>query len=229
MGSSENFRLKWNDYESSVSGAFRELRQDADFFDVSLSCDESHGRTLQAHKVILSACSAIFKSMLKEQLAFSSPTAHLLIYLRGVRYSELSSILDFVYQGEVHVHQDGLDAFLAVANDLQIKGLIKKDDPGETSRHESHSSSGSPRKRPRKANSKWDESVTPRIKSESETSPVDASDFLGTDEGCSLEDGDEHLDDMEGDCSMDAFNNLRDPNLAEGKIAMEKLVALRCL
>ncbi|TRY61978.1 hypothetical protein TCAL_01786 [Tigriopus californicus] len=212
MGTSENFRLKWNDYESSVSGAFQELRQEGDFFDVSLSCDESHGRTLQAHKVILSACSTVFKDMLKEQLTFSSPTAHLLIYLRGVRYSELSSILDFVYQGEVNVHQDSLDSFLAVAKDFQIKGLIQR---GQN-KDEGHT--GPSRKRHRKSNYSSSEPVAPIIKAEGENlaAPVDVSDFLGTEDGDnSMRENVDQLDDTDGESSLDAFDSLRDPNLTE--------------
>ena len=40
MGSSEKFCLRWNDFERNISGAFRELREDKDFFDVTLACDE---------------------------------------------------------------------------------------------------------------------------------------------------------------------------------------------
>ena len=48
-----------------------------------------------------------------------------MIYLRGVRTCDLESVLDFMYQGEVNVAQDDLNSFLAVAEDLQIKGLTQ--------------------------------------------------------------------------------------------------------
>jgi hypothetical protein len=48
MGASEKFCLKWNDFETNISGAFRELREEKDFFDVTLACDDSQ---IQAHKV----------------------------------------------------------------------------------------------------------------------------------------------------------------------------------
>ena len=51
--STEKFCLRWNDFENNISSAFRELRDDKDFFDVTLACDDEQ---LQAHKVILSAC-----------------------------------------------------------------------------------------------------------------------------------------------------------------------------
>jgi len=64
MASSEKFCLRWNDFESNISTAFQELREDKDFFDVTLACDESQ---IQAHKVILSACSQFFRTVLKKQ------------------------------------------------------------------------------------------------------------------------------------------------------------------
>lgn len=49
-----------------------------------------------------------------------------MIYLRGVRLSDLESVLDFMYHGEVNVAQSDLNSFLAVAEDLQIKGLTQQ-------------------------------------------------------------------------------------------------------
>ena len=37
---SEKFCLRWNDFEGNISAAFRELRDDKDFFDVTLACDD---------------------------------------------------------------------------------------------------------------------------------------------------------------------------------------------
>jgi len=123
--SSENFCLRWNDFESNVSGAFRVLRDEADFFDVTLGCAEP-GKSLQAHKVILSACSSTFKQMLRDQ-ARSSAHPHPYIFLRGVSFCDLSAVLDFMYHGEVNVAQEDLNSFLAVAEELQIKGLTQKE------------------------------------------------------------------------------------------------------
>ena len=46
--SSEKFCLRWNDFETNISSAFRDLRGDKDFFDVTLACDDNQ---LKAHKV----------------------------------------------------------------------------------------------------------------------------------------------------------------------------------
>jgi len=150
MGASgtDNFCLRWNDFAENVSGAFKELRSESDFFDVTLACTDSGSRTLQAHKVILSACSNFFKSTFRQQThANKHPSPY--IYLRGVTYNDLTSILDFIYNGEVNVAQEELNSFLAVAEELQIKGLTNRDSNSSSTNNASESSpssSATPRK-----------------------------------------------------------------------------------
>jgi len=116
MGS-EKFCLRWNDFETNISSAFRELRDDKDFFDVTIACDDEQ---IQAHKVILSACSPFFRNILRR-----NPHEHPLLYLKGVKYTDLQSVLNFMYHGEVNVAQEELNSFLAVAEDLRVKGLTQ--------------------------------------------------------------------------------------------------------
>jgi len=111
----EKFCLKWNDFEKNISYSLRELRDDKDFFDVTIACGNNQ---LQAHKLVLSACSPFFRSVLKR-----NPHQHPLLYLKGVKYEEILLVLNFMYHGEVNVAQDELNSFLSVADDLQVKGL----------------------------------------------------------------------------------------------------------
>merc|ERR1719483_1784113 len=122
--SSEKFCLRWNDFETNISVAFRELREEKDFFDVTLACDDSQ---IQAHKVILSACSPFFRNVLRR-----NPHQHPLLYLKGVKYKELLCVLNFMYQGEVNVAQEELNSFLAVSEDLKVKGLTQNNSPVES-------------------------------------------------------------------------------------------------
>jgi len=114
---SEKFCLRWNEFENNISQAFKELRDDKDFFDVTLACDDEQ---IQAHKVILSACSPFFRNILRR-----NPHQHPLLYLKGVKYSDLQSVLNFMYHGEVNVAQEELNSFLAVAEELRVKGLTQ--------------------------------------------------------------------------------------------------------
>merc|ERR1712133_283687 len=124
MATAEKFCLRWNDFESNISVAFRELREEKDFFDVTLVCEDEQ---IQAHKVILSACSPFFRNVLRR-----NPHQHPLLYLKGVKYTDLQSVLNFMYHGEVNVAQEELNSFLAVAEDLRVKGLTQGNSSGDS-------------------------------------------------------------------------------------------------
>ena len=47
--SPSKFCLRWNDFENKFSSAFQELRQNEDFFDVTLACEDD--QQIDAHKV----------------------------------------------------------------------------------------------------------------------------------------------------------------------------------
>jgi len=129
----DKFCLRWNDFESNISAAFKELREDKDFFDVTLACDDDQ---LLAHKVILSACSPFFKTVLRR-----NRHQHPLLYLKGVKYQELVAVLNFMYHGEVNVAQEELNSFLAVAEELKVKGLTQN---GSSSSSKSNTTAPSP-------------------------------------------------------------------------------------
>ena len=67
---SDQFCLKWNNYQANIVCALGNLKLDEDFVDVTLSCE---GRTIKAHKVILSACSSYFKNVFKVVNSFIIP------------------------------------------------------------------------------------------------------------------------------------------------------------
>ena len=130
--SSEKFCLRWNDFESNISVAFRELREDKDFFDVTLACDDEQ---IEAHKVILSACSPFFRQVLRK-----NPHQHPLLYLKGVKFTDLQSVLNFMYHGEVNIAQEELNSFLSVAEELRVKGLTQGQQPGGSTQTNSQAS-----------------------------------------------------------------------------------------
>lgn len=120
--------FRWNDFESNISTSFRELREDSEFFDVTLCCDNGTD-VVQAHKVILAACSPLFRKILARQKNQQNP----FLYLKGIRLKELQAVLNFMYHGEVNVAQDCLNNFLAVAEELAVKGLTTDGKPGSGS------------------------------------------------------------------------------------------------
>ena len=112
---SEKFCLKWNDFESNFSSAIKTIREESEFCDITLASDTEQ---VSAHKVILSASSPFFKTVLRR-----NNHQHPLIYLRGVAFPDLEAVINFIYHGEVSVAQEDLNSFLQLAEDLQIKGL----------------------------------------------------------------------------------------------------------
>lgn len=61
-GNEQQYSLRWNDFQSSILSSFRHLRDEEDFVDVTLACDNC---SFTAHKVVLSACSPYFRQLLK--------------------------------------------------------------------------------------------------------------------------------------------------------------------
>jgi hypothetical protein len=119
MGSSsEQYCLRWNDFQSNVTGAFSEIRDDEDFLDCTLVAD---GQAIKAHKLVLSSCSPLFRAMLKKN---SHPQP--MVFLHGVRFVDVAAILNFMYHGEVNVNQEDLPTFLAAAEELRVRGLSDK-------------------------------------------------------------------------------------------------------
>ena len=58
----EKLCLQWNDYQENTKSALGNWRQDKDFNDVTLACED--GQQVEAHKVILAASSPSFKKLL---------------------------------------------------------------------------------------------------------------------------------------------------------------------
>ncbi|XP_055680383.1 protein abrupt isoform X13 [Lutzomyia longipalpis] len=113
--SEQQYSLKWNDFQSSILSSFRHLRDEEDFVDVTLACDQ---RSFTAHKVVLSACSPYFRKLLK-----ANPCEHPIVILRDVRAEDVESLLRFMYNGEVHIGHEQLSDFLKTAQLLQVRGL----------------------------------------------------------------------------------------------------------
>jgi len=126
MGTEENLNIAWKDFESNSSNIFKELLDDKDFTNVTLATADN--KQIKAHKIILSFCSPFFKEIL-----VSNPHQNPLLYLKGIRYSELESIIKFVYLGQCEVKRVDLEDFLSAARELQINGLTQDEDDNNLS------------------------------------------------------------------------------------------------
>ena len=111
---SEKFLLQWNDFQKNVTSSFKEIRED--FCNVTLVGEDY--KKIEAHKVVLAGSSNKLLELLQQ-----SQHPHPLLYMKGIKGSHLSAVVDFMYHGEVSIAQDDLNDFLLVAEDLQLKGL----------------------------------------------------------------------------------------------------------
>ena len=118
----EKLCLQWNDFKENLGSSFGDLRGDKDLTDVTLACED--GKQVEAHKVILAASSPFFMDLLKQNKKHPHP----LIYMRGLKSADLLAVVDFLYFGETNLLQENLDSFLALAEELQLKGLTGASD-----------------------------------------------------------------------------------------------------
>ena len=116
MDASEKLCLQWSDFKENITSSFRELREDRDFTDITLACED--GSQIEAHKVVLASSSPFFMELLKR-----NRHQHPLLYMRGLRSEDILAMVDFLYHGEANVRQENLDSFLALAEELKLKGL----------------------------------------------------------------------------------------------------------
>ena len=114
MASSEKLLIKWDNISSCPS--FRDIWDNKEMMDVSLSCGEEEVR---AHRVVLAACSPKLGSILTKH----AHRQHPIIFLAGMELAHVKNILHFMYHGEVLVPHEELNSFLKVAEELQVKGL----------------------------------------------------------------------------------------------------------
>ena len=114
--SQETLSLSWKQFPSRLVDTFQDLVREGIFSDVTLVCDDQI--PIPAHKIIISACSPVFKNIL-----LTNPHSHPLIYLRGVRQKVLQSILQFMYHGEVAISKESLQEFMNTAKDFQVEEI----------------------------------------------------------------------------------------------------------
>jgi len=113
----QQYCLRWSNHQNNLQSVFLDLLASEAFVDVTLACDGKH---LKAHKMVLSACSPYFQTLL-----FHTQDTHPIVFLKDVQLCEMKAILDFMYKGEMSVDQENLDSLLKVAENLQIKGLAE--------------------------------------------------------------------------------------------------------
>ena len=115
----DKYTLSWHTYSDHLRDILQEIRSDDSFADVTLITDDK--KQIKAHRNILSACSSVFKEILR----FNANNNHPVIYLRGIQHLEVESILQYIYLGEAKFHEERMHEFFMVAKNLDIRELAQ--------------------------------------------------------------------------------------------------------
>ena len=116
--SQEKYNLNRHTYSDHLREMLHNMRISETLTDVTLVCDDQ--KQYKAHKIVLSACSTVFKNIID-----SLPQNTSVIYLRGIQHHEMESILEFMYLGVATFYQERMNEFLNVAKNLEIKEISK--------------------------------------------------------------------------------------------------------
>ena len=116
MALSEKLCLRWTEFADNISNAFYDLKENKDFTDLTLVCAEH--QQVEVHKVVVASSSNFFRKVLKH-----IKHSHPLVYLKGVKIADMEALLSYMYQGQANVAEENLNSFLALAEELEVKGL----------------------------------------------------------------------------------------------------------
>ena len=98
--------FRWNNHPVNLVSVFTGLYQSETLVDVTLAAEGKH---LQAHKMLLSACSDYFQSLFSV-----NPSQHPIVILKDVRFEDLQTVVQFMYNGIVNVSSEKLPDVLKV-------------------------------------------------------------------------------------------------------------------
>ena len=118
MQHQEKYTFQWNSYSDRLRKVLREMMTSSEFADVTLVTDDK--QQIRAHWNNFSACCPVFKSILQ----IDSKNANPVIYLRGIQYSEMESIMQFIYLGKARLYEERMSEFLTVSKNLLMRIML---------------------------------------------------------------------------------------------------------
>lgn len=92
----QQYCLRWKYHHSNLQTMFSQLLDRGCFCDVTLACE---GQTIRCHRVVLCACSTYFDSLLTNVSTDKDP----IIIMRDCKFSDIKSLIEFMYKGEINV------------------------------------------------------------------------------------------------------------------------------
>ena len=113
-----NMSLVLKDHRTFLQESLVRLKRFNQSTDVTLICADEE--EIQAHKIVLSASSQLFYSLLHDA------PLNCVIYLPEVTFKDLSMILEYMYFGETSVNQVDLNSIHSLAENLGVQSITEK-------------------------------------------------------------------------------------------------------
>lgn len=107
------------EYQSSVMQGIKFLLENESFTDCTLAAE---GKFLNAHKLVLSACSSYFELLFSQQ-----KEKYPIVFLKDVKFHNLKALIELLYDGRIQILEKEKDEFLSTVKALQIKGWKEKE------------------------------------------------------------------------------------------------------
>ena len=112
-------KFSWETFRDELFVSRKELLEEKLFSDVTLVSDDL--LPFEAHRSVLSSASPILKKLLLMN-ASTKPV----LYMKGLKYQQLVSLLNFIYIGETVIGQDSVEEFIRIGKDFNIRSLINE-------------------------------------------------------------------------------------------------------
>ena len=112
----EIINLAWHFHTDTLSDALKELSITHHFSDVTLVTDDN--KHLKAHKSIINCFIPVLRDHFNQHNLDSE-----VIFLNGINYEEMRSMLEFIYTGEVRILHDRMTDFMDLAKSLKMTPL----------------------------------------------------------------------------------------------------------
>ena len=114
------FRSNSNVNETRKERFYKFLKEDK-FTDVTLISEE--GMEVKAHRMVLSSATAFFDNIF--QKCNNKNTENPVIFLYGIKFAQLKSIIEFIYLGETTIEEKNLNTFLLISKLMKIEDMRK--------------------------------------------------------------------------------------------------------
>lgn len=112
-----NFSFRSSTHFSDMFGAFEEFYSANAMSDVMVSVS---GKTFNAHRIVLSAGSDYFRSILS---GFKDSVHVPVLVINDISPEDIESMIEFLYRGQIVVTRDRVENLRRAASHLRIKGF----------------------------------------------------------------------------------------------------------